>query len=260
MTTSIGLPDLALSNSHLSVDEIEAQTIAAYDRLAPEYDSEEHATTRKLERLSIDACADLLRRSPAVANIKRVLEIGCGTGALSSLLLELVNKDVEFIFTDASASMLSLLQAKLEGLKTPRSVKQVQLPILSDQEHSQLGKFDLVVCGMADPYFFGPAMDNIRQYCAQGAHLIVTLPEKSWAEAERQYRLKVPVNQTRFRLLTGEVVMPFSFVYSEEELKQLLRGNDFDVLEINIKSEPSSHQKAGHPLPVSVIGVMASAV
>jgi SAM-dependent methyltransferase len=264
MTPSIQTIDHAFSKLELSVVQVEAQTVVAYDRLAPEYDSAEHATTRKLERLSIDVFSALLRDLCSLANVKRVLEIGCGTGALSSLLLQLVGKDAEFVFTDSSASMLNQLHAKLVQLERRQSIQYTQSAIMSHQGYSELGTFDLIVCGMGDPYFLAPAIANMRQYCAPGAHLLLTLPEKSWAIAERLYRLKVPLNRTRFRLLSGEIVVPFSFVYSEEELSDLLRKGGFELLEVRIESESFTSQPEpvmeNHRLPVGVIGALARTV
>src|ERR1041384_1476656 len=110
----------------VSFADVEAHNIEAYERLASEYDSEEHATTRALERLSIDACADLIAGNPAISQAARLLEVGCGTGALSSLLLRTMSKDTEFVFLDASASMLDAARTRLASIENQRSITYVQ--------------------------------------------------------------------------------------------------------------------------------------
>lgn len=215
-----------------SLAEIEAQTIAAYDLLASEYDSTTHATTRALERLSLRAFADLIDNTSVMSNAKRVLEIGCGTGALSTLLLRSSGGDVEFVFLDSSAKMLDQARARLNDLGTTRAVRYLHSSIISNAICNNSGPFDLIVCGLGDPYFIDCAILNMRRYCGQSASLVVTLPERSWAQAERIYRLKIPINRTRYRLASGLIIYPFSFTYSEDELRGLLLQGGFEALAI----------------------------
>jgi ubiquinone/menaquinone biosynthesis C-methylase UbiE len=146
----------------LSLDEIETQTVAAYDLLAPEYDASTHVTTRILERLSLDAFADVIGASTIMADTSRILDIGCGTGALSRLLLRSTHRGVEFVFLDASAQMLDLARIRLKELATQKAVRYFQASVVSNGLYDDLGHFDLVTCGLGDPYFVERAVVNMR--------------------------------------------------------------------------------------------------
>jgi ubiquinone/menaquinone biosynthesis C-methylase UbiE len=246
----------------VSFADVEAQTIEAYERLASEYDSEEHATTRTLEQLGIDACADLITGNPSITQAARVLEVGCGTGALSSLLLRTISKGTEFVFLDASASMLDAAKSRFASIGNQRLISYVQASILSQNLDLSLGHFDVIASGLGDPYIIQPALANIRRYCARDAYFIATLPSREWAVAERQFRLKVPLTRTRFKLISGEVVEPFSFTYAEDELHHLLSKEGFQVLKTVSKTGILSRKQNadGTLLPPGVLGVLARAI
>ena len=255
------LAELDLLEVSFSLAEIEAQTIAAYDLLALEYDSAAHATTRALEQLSLHAISCIIDNTSIISNTKRVLEVGCGTGALSTLLLRSSGEDVGFVLLDASAKMLEQARARLRNTSSRREVRYLHASILSSINRSNSGVFDVIVCGLGDPYFVDRAVSNIRQYCSHSAFLVVTLPEQSWAEAERIYRLKIPINRTRFRLASGLTVYPFSFTYSENELHKLMLRGGFETQIIWSESLTSQAEHEGDPQlrPPTIVCALARA-
>jgi SAM-dependent methyltransferase len=250
MSVAIALARLDSLETPLSLDEIEAETIAAYDLLAPEYDSLAHTTTRILERLSLDLFAEVVGNTSVVFEARRVLEVGCGTGILSRLLVSLTDENAEVVLLDSSASMLHIAHDRLKGLEETRVVRYTHASILTNGACCAQGPFDLVVCGLGDPYFVDRAVVNMWQYCGNAAFLIVTLPHHSWAEAERIYRLGIPSNRTRFRLSSGVSVYPFSFTYSEDGLRRLLLRCGFETIGIwsqfaVSETEPSQNGPSG---------------
>lgn len=244
---STELTDLDLLESCSSQAEIEAETIAAYDLLALEYDSATHATTRALEQLSLHAFDRIINSTSVISNAKRVLEVGCGTGVLSTLLLHSLGEDKGVVLLDASARMLKQARTRLKNVSSRKEVRYLHASILSSMSHTSSGVFDVIICGLGDPYFVDRAVSNIGQYCSHSAFLVVTLPERSWAETERIQRLKIPINRTRFRLSSGLTVYPFSFTYSENELCELMLNSGFETQIIWSESLTSQAEHEGDP-------------
>jgi len=260
----IASPDavaVVVADPTTSVADIEALTVPAYEKLALEYDSEEHRTTRILERESVDSIETLLERYPRLRQAEKVLEVGCGTGNLTRVILSHTPATAELVLLDSSKMMLKLAEARLSAAHR-RTIKFRQASILSDVPTEALGKFDLVVCGLADPYFVVDAVYRLRRLTKEDGFLIVSLPEKAWTVAERRERLDLPSNQTRFRLASGEVLKAYSFSYFEEELKDLLAEADFQTQEmlVNTSSLIDSGNSPQVSVPIGTISVLARAI
>jgi hypothetical protein len=215
-----------------STIQVEAQTVSAYDALAPEYESNGHKTTRILESLSCTGLKNLFQSNSIIFNSKRILEVGCGTGVISKLILQFVRQNTELIFSDASPRMLEIAKSQTYDRRGQKFLQYKQVSVLSSSDWFNSLESDLIVCGLGDPYFVKTALLNLRQACASSAFLAVTLPEYSWAITERTYKLKLPHNLTRFQLCSGETVYPFSFTYSESDLEELLFACGFESMMI----------------------------
>lgn len=239
-------PVLGVLEPFLTIDQVEAETVTAYDVLAQEYDWPTHTTTRILEKLSLDACFNVISKNSLISRTNRLLEIGCGTGTLSSLLLQCMSEEMEYSFLDSSSLMLNQAQARLHQFTVGRNVRFLRSSILSTWTEHDFPLSDLIVCGLGDPYFIDVAVTNIRRRCSLSAFLLLTLPEKSWAHSERVLRLHVPVNRTCFQLASGRSVYPFSFTYTESELSYLLLRNGFKMVDIYTNSVVPEMTK-GHP-------------
>jgi SAM-dependent methyltransferase len=220
--------DGALHSSVLLLRDIEQTNLDAYNRLAPEYDSPEHSTTRALERLSNRSVTRLIRNSSRVARCDRVLEIGCGTGSSTSLLMKHLGRR-SLTAIDCSRPMLDMALNRAIRYHPSATVRFEECSVFSPACLTLRPKngFDFIFCGLCDPFMVLAALKNIRALCCDGATLVLTLPERTWALSERAHRLNVTEEYTVFRLLSGESVRPFSFTYAPEELAERLVDQGF---------------------------------
>ncbi len=236
-----------------NVSEVEQINIAEYNLLAPEYDLHSHETTRTLESLSWDSIHELENQYHLCSHSRSVLEVGSGTGNLTRKFLPLLDDNAEISFIDSSINMLHELAPKVEAINSKIKSHYICKSILSPKPDIIGSKHDLVLCGLADPYFINPLFFHLRSLCNTSSKLIITIPDYVWGLAERRDRLQVPVNRTRFKLISGEFVYPYSFIYSEPELNALLSSNGLRVIEkfTHTNSAPIND------LPPSVICILA---
>jgi SAM-dependent methyltransferase len=200
-------------------------TVAAYERLADEYDSPEHRTTRALERLSADALGDsgLLRRDELTGCT--ILELGAGTGALTAQLLAGPRLG-SIIVTEPSRAMLDRARERANG---HADVEFCQEPAVAALLRHGRGA-DVVVGALADPFLTEDLLHVAFAELRRGAWLFVTVPSRRWAVSERAGRLMIPVDRTRFRTHDGEIVWSSSSARDEGELRGLLSATRFDVV------------------------------
>lgn len=141
-----------------------ASKAGAYDAVA---DVQWMVARRLAER--IDA-AHL--RAPA-----RILEVGCGTGFLSSRLAEAF-ADSEMVLTDIAPSMLERCRARVGN--RPR-----YLVLDGERPEGLDGGFDLIVSSLAFQWFvdLGAALQRLSQLLAPGGRMMfATLGRKTFAE------------------------------------------------------------------------------
>lgn len=189
--------------------------VAAYDRVAAEYDAQAHERAGALSALGAQA---LSVAEIELAARAQVAEIGSGTGQLTTALIEQFPA-AQLLATDPSARMLERLRQKLPGVPTALG--------RLDELGERIRTADLVACGLADPYLDRAAVEFlIRNSCGC---LFVSVPTREWALAERTGRLGIPIDRTRFRLADGSTVEAPSYVYNEDELRQQLADAGFDV-------------------------------
>ncbi|MBT0669871.1 methyltransferase [Novosphingobium profundi] len=100
----------------------------------------------------------------------RLLEIGCGTGFLTSALLEAGLRG-DWLVTDLSPAMLERCRARIGEAPGRRFA-----PL--DGEHGDPGErgFDLIVSSLAMQWFDAAptALERLRGWLAPGGHLVVT--------------------------------------------------------------------------------------
>ena len=107
----------------------------------------------------------------------RILEIGCGTGVLSSHLRSTF-PDAELILTDISPSMLEICKRKLKGNGIFRVMN-------GERPDTDLGLFDLIISNLAMQWFedMPGGIDRLSKLLAPGGRFsFSTLGEKNFTE------------------------------------------------------------------------------
>jgi SAM-dependent methyltransferase len=212
-------------------------TIAAYDELAREYDHPSHDTTRQLEILSRRGLAEAFPDGPGRA-FPLVLEVGCGTGSLTSGLIERIG-GATLLASDSSKEMLQQakrrLPTRLEG--RVRLLRSSAWDVLNDRGLRP----DMVACGLADPYMSIGLLRRIARRLNVGGVLFLTLPSRAWAATERTERLGVGLHETRFRLRHGKVVVTRSLALDESALRDVAMSVGFRILRSGLAVQPGLH-------------------
>lgn len=111
---------------------------AYFNRLAPSWDADENSTAEERR--------ELLGFLP-LANSKRILDIGCGTGVITGDLLQLSGGDVTAV--DLSPKMIEIAKKKYGGQKNIEF-------IAGDFLTLKLKHYDLAVIYNAYPHFSDP--------------------------------------------------------------------------------------------------------
>jgi SAM-dependent methyltransferase len=210
------------------------ESLATYERLAPEYAGPAHATTRALERLSIEAYRHAQPLARAARDRPDVLELGAGAGALTALLLPEQARG-RLLVTDPAPGMLARLRPLLvehERVDLRQATADVAL-----QEGG--GDADVVIAGLADPFLTPELLRTALARLHQDSVLFVTVPSRSWALAEREGRLHIPLESTRFRLLDGTELRATSWTYDEDELEKLCADCGFLPIEAGTCTDDS---------------------
>lgn len=193
--------------------------ITAYDHLAPEYDDPAHETTRHLERVSsvaLDRAGTLERVS-----VERplILELGCGTGALTQSLVRL-HPRATIVATDPSSAMLGQAARRLHA------GQRASLEFVRADARAAIRQYahdaDVIACGLSDPYFSHDLVHELALHQATGAVTFITVPTRRWARHERVRRLGLSPELTRFRTLTGEPVVTRSLALDVSALERLI--------------------------------------
>ncbi|MBX2833434.1 MAG: methyltransferase [Micavibrio sp.] len=123
-----------------------------------------------------DAAADVQRYSGekllslAPENVSSVLEIGCGTGALSKMIAEKYTS-AHLHFTDISPSMLSNAKIKLSGVNAEWSVMDAEKPQLTRT-------YDLIIANMVFQWLEDreAAIERLRGYLNAGGVILFSQP------------------------------------------------------------------------------------
>lgn len=176
------------------VDAFSAAAAATYDRAA------------SMQRKFAGKLAEVVARRPLAVN-PRVLEIGCGTGALSEALLNRVDGG-NFLITDLSPSMVESAKARIFD---PRA----QFGVLDGENPGEVrGPFDLVVSNMTVQWFSNLAagLETLAGLLAPGGRMVfTTLGAKTFREWRRGHDAlgldhgvpDFPEARTLYKLLPG---------------------------------------------------------
>jgi SAM-dependent methyltransferase len=241
-------------------------TEAAYEALAAEYDAPEHSTTRRLERLSNALVRSWLEENyasyDASTNRLRVLEVGCGTGSLTEVMVETIGAISTIVAIDQSAAMIAVAGKRLNAkLGKASELRLLQQSVYSVGKRHGLAMFDLVIGGLVDPFLEPEALRCMVGAMHSGSRLVLTTPHRHWADWERRTRLHVAPTRTSFRLRDGSTVMPLSFTYLEEDLPALLGHAGLALHESRTLSAPAVVEEGGAGLcvPPRVLLIAAAA-
>jgi len=246
-------------NNIFSVNTIESSTISAYEQVSYEYDGSEHHTTRILEDLSNKSFLKMFNNHSYIKDKDKLLEIGCGTGSLSKFILNNHPLKSDIAFFDSSISMLSIL--KSTKMTTKQNVSYINRSIFTNNSAEYQYKYNMIYCGLADPYLIKPALHNIRAFSNQNSYLFITLPGNDWALKERKDRLHLPNYKTRFKLKNGITLFPYSFTYDIDELINLLFETNFMSIEHwNLYYEEKIYDFRFSNNPPFVASILAKAI
>lgn len=206
-------------------------SIAAYDAIAEEYDSPQHRTTGELGRLSRRAVCeapieDVFSRSNAL-----IVELGCGTGAFTAELVRRMHGG-QLLITDPSMRMLRRAVRHLaDGTAETGAISSLALCASAAETLPRLAVApDLIAAGLADPYLSDSLFRDARRCSTAFTRVLVTVPTRRWAIAERQGRLRIPLDQTRFRTRKGHTVHSRSLTLDPDELASSFSANGFQVV------------------------------
>lgn len=195
-----------------------AQSVAAYDLLASEYDANFHRTTRGLEQAGIDA----VRAASLAAALSKpdamVLEVGAGTGVLTEALLRPM-RGGHLVFSDPAPGMVARATERLAGMG--RSSLAVPMIAGASEMATRVGfRPDVIAAGLADPYLSNALLQALVRIGRRDTRVFVTVPSRRWAVAERQ-RLGIPIDRTRFRTVEGDEIFSRSLALDAPELRDL---------------------------------------
>ncbi len=225
-----------------------SSTIGIYELLAPEFDlPHEHDTVRVHEALSREAWADCRMAVVSLLKCRNALELGCGTGTFSEELYKTLHEDCSFTFVDSARTMVSLCRAKLrrytrEGRCRARVV---QLSMASADTCLPPGTFDFVAACLGDPFLRPEALKSIPRTCVEGARLFVTVPEREWAERQRDLIESPSTDKTVFHDILGRTFVADSLTFTEGELRKALEDAGFLILQSGSKN----HRAGGDDKP-----------
>lgn len=153
-----------------------------------------------------------------------ILEIGCGTGFLTGLLLEHF-PEKEFVITDASPAMLRFCKQQLEGRNLLNG--QVHFEVLDANEFSvSEEKYGMVISNFAPQWFKDTALvlENLSQSILPGGLLLCSFPGNHSFEQWYQNCLQLGLPYTANPLPDVEEVVvklsmgPMQIDYYENDL------------------------------------------
>lgn len=218
------------------------ETVDCYNSLAAEYDSVEHRTTRELERLS---GLSLIECSlfQSVGREPFVVELGCGTGALSREIAR-EQRGGCLLLTDPAPRMLSRA-----GSAVATSNSDLAAISLCGSAEDALARLtsppDAIIAGLADPYLSNALLKSLLGTCAPHTLIFFSVPSQRWARIEREQRLGVPLDRTRFRTCDGRILFSRSVALDPDDLAGLFTDSGIEVLDHGARqSGESEHQSA----------------
>jgi SAM-dependent methyltransferase len=190
-----------------------------YDSLAAEYYDDRHTTSRNFDDTTTEAVRSLGWRMPRGL----ILEPGCGRGRCREFL-GLDSKTV--VQLDNSAAMLAI---------KPREDSLVR--VLHDAEELPFAdaQFAGVAAFLCDAFLGLNFLSEARRVLATGGLLVGTTPTLEWGIALRD-TMGIDPMTTRFVLNNGKGIHAPSYLYPDEELRELLNAAGFDEMSIQTRT------------------------
>jgi len=153
-------------------------------RLTKLYDREASSWTRKTQRLGLSEAYEHLTKAAqhqGSSEPLKVLDIGIGTGEMSSALLRHLGRNVALSGVDISRSMLEIAQERLRNECTSLRLKQADACKLPFADNSQ----DLIVCGHVLEHLCEPtdALREMLRVLRPGGQLLTCITRNSIAGA-----------------------------------------------------------------------------
>jgi SAM-dependent methyltransferase len=136
------------------------QNAEIYDRFV-----REHRVYRRLNQRLVD----LARLQDA----RRVLDLGCGTGATTLTCLRVLDMDAEVVGVDASEEMVEVARANILDLRA-----RFDVATAASADRVVQGPFDRAVCNAAFWQFpaAGPVFESLATLLASGARFVFNVP------------------------------------------------------------------------------------
>ncbi|MBI3446764.1 MAG: methyltransferase domain-containing protein [Magnetospirillum sp.] len=150
---------------------------AAFSAAATSYESAAEAQRRVAD--------SLIMRLGMPVPVRRVLELGCGTGLLSRRLLAILPEDASLLATDLSPAMIATASASLADPRLGFAVMDAEAPALAESG------FDLVISSLAAQWFADlPAtLQRLTDLMAPGGRmLIATLGSETFGQWRQAHR------------------------------------------------------------------------
>ncbi|MFY0596365.1 MAG: class I SAM-dependent methyltransferase [Cognatishimia sp.] len=153
-------------------------------RLTELYDREAPSWTRKTQRLGLaEAYEHLTKAAQYLGTAKplKILDIGIGTGEMSSALLRHLGRDVELTGVDISRSMLEIAEERLRNECSSLRLQQADACRLPFADNSR----DLIVCGHVVEHLCEPtnALREMLRVLRPGGQLLICITRNSVAGA-----------------------------------------------------------------------------
>jgi SAM-dependent methyltransferase len=160
----------------------------------------------------------VLCRVPASA--KRLLDLGCGTGALGREFKEITDREV-----------FGVTYSKEEAALAARNLDRVIVCDLNDFDPVDLGEFDCIVCSHVLEHLYRPEqlLVRLRPRLSFGGRLIVALPNVLF------WRQRIQFLRGRFRYTEGGLLDSTHFRFFDYQTgPQLLKTAGFKVVEVSV--------------------------
>ena len=148
-----------------------SQITRSFTRAVSSYD--DHA---RIQRIAVDMIYDHLRQSTN-DGVMNVLEIGCGTGLLTTRLFPLF-QNASWLVSDLSPEMLDKCQAKFD-------CNNISFEVLDGEAIENIGQQDLIISSLAFQWFddLASSLKNIVGFLKPGGRLFfTTLGNQSFME------------------------------------------------------------------------------
>lgn len=129
-------------------------SVAHFSRAAKTYHEE-----ARIQRRAAEVAAELVRELPGSPRFTRMLELGCGTGAMTEAMLSVLESEAALTITDASDAMTAALHARIgSSLPADTVIHRVEMEAVgTDEVVRARAPFDLIALGSVLQWAEDPA-------------------------------------------------------------------------------------------------------